>query len=172
VWGSGDLAPPFLACALDWGEWSAWRTGRFTPGERAPGTHWIGGWVGSRAVLDAVEKRKISFLYQEQNPGHPTRSPSLCWLTILPYAAQPLLTVLLARVVSLQAPLLATTCLHVLLFDPEDVPSTCRWYSTGLHGIISQKILHFIITAVRTSYPTFIAVFWCSSFVLNFEMIT
>jgi hypothetical protein len=29
------------------------------PGERAPGTHWIGGWVGPRAVLDAVVKRKF-----------------------------------------------------------------------------------------------------------------
>jgi hypothetical protein len=27
-------------------EWSASRPGRHTPGERAPGTHWIGGWVG------------------------------------------------------------------------------------------------------------------------------
>jgi hypothetical protein len=31
----------------------------FTPGERAPGTHWIGGWVGPRASLDDVERRKI-----------------------------------------------------------------------------------------------------------------
>jgi len=31
--------------------------------ERAPGTHWTGGWVAPRAVLDAVVKRKIcSFL--------------------------------------------------------------------------------------------------------------
>jgi len=27
----------------------------FTPrGEKAPGTHWIGGWVGPRAGLDVV----------------------------------------------------------------------------------------------------------------------
>jgi len=38
---------------------SASRPGRFTPKERAPGTHWIGGWVSPRAVLDAVVKRKI-----------------------------------------------------------------------------------------------------------------
>jgi hypothetical protein len=36
------------------GDWSASRLGRFTPREGASGTHWIGGWVGSRAVLDAV----------------------------------------------------------------------------------------------------------------------
>jgi hypothetical protein len=35
-----------LTSALDGGEWSASRSGRFTPRERASGTHWIGGWVG------------------------------------------------------------------------------------------------------------------------------
>jgi hypothetical protein len=47
------MAPPFLTSALDGGEWSALR-----PGEIPPGTHWIGDWVGPRAGLDAVEKRK------------------------------------------------------------------------------------------------------------------
>jgi hypothetical protein len=28
----------------------------FTSGHRAPGTHWIGGWMDPRAGLDAVEK--------------------------------------------------------------------------------------------------------------------
>jgi hypothetical protein len=32
------------------GKWSASRTGRFTPGEKAPGTHWIGGWVDPRVA--------------------------------------------------------------------------------------------------------------------------
>jgi hypothetical protein len=36
--------------------WSASRTGRFTPGEGTLGTHWIGGWVGLRDGLDAVQK--------------------------------------------------------------------------------------------------------------------
>jgi hypothetical protein len=34
------------------------RPGRFTPGERAPSTHWIGGWVDPRCP-DDVEKRKF-----------------------------------------------------------------------------------------------------------------
>jgi hypothetical protein len=32
---------------------------RFTPGKRTPGTHWIEGWVGPRAGLDAGVRRKI-----------------------------------------------------------------------------------------------------------------
>jgi hypothetical protein len=32
---------------------------RFTTKERAPGTQWVGGWVGPSAGLDAVVKRKI-----------------------------------------------------------------------------------------------------------------
>jgi hypothetical protein len=28
-------------------------------GERAPGTHWIGGWVDLRAGLDDLEKKKF-----------------------------------------------------------------------------------------------------------------
>jgi hypothetical protein len=57
-----------LTSVLDGGEWSDSRTGRFTPRERALGTHWIGGWMGPRAVLDAVVKRKILSPCQESNP--------------------------------------------------------------------------------------------------------
>jgi hypothetical protein len=61
--------------ALDRGEWSASRPGRFTPRESAPGAHWIGGWVGPRAVLDAVVKRKIPSLRQVSNPRTPIVQP-------------------------------------------------------------------------------------------------
>jgi hypothetical protein len=50
------------------GEWkyssileSASRPGRFTLWEMAPGTHWKGGCVGSRAGLDAVDKSTQSY---------------------------------------------------------------------------------------------------------------
>jgi hypothetical protein len=43
----------FLTSAIAGGEWQLY------PGERAPGTHWIGGWVGPRASLDKVENRKF-----------------------------------------------------------------------------------------------------------------
>jgi hypothetical protein len=73
--GGGGVAPPFLTSALDGGEWSASHPGRFTSWERAPGTHWTGGWVGPRAGLDIVEKRKISCHYRESNPGRQPCSP-------------------------------------------------------------------------------------------------
>jgi hypothetical protein len=39
LWGSGGIAPLFLTSAVVEGEWSALCPGRFTPGERVPGTH-------------------------------------------------------------------------------------------------------------------------------------
>jgi hypothetical protein len=58
--GGGRIAPPFLTSALDGGEWSASRPSRFTPRGNAPGTHWIGCWVGPRAGLDGMEKRNLA----------------------------------------------------------------------------------------------------------------
>jgi hypothetical protein len=67
-WGSGGRSTQSLTSALDGGEWSASRPGRFTPRERAPGIHCIGDWVGPRTVLDAVVKRKIPSPRRESNP--------------------------------------------------------------------------------------------------------
>jgi hypothetical protein len=55
--GSGGIASSFLTSALDGDEWG------FTPRllyawGKNPGIHWIGGWVGPRAGLDAVENSK------------------------------------------------------------------------------------------------------------------
>jgi hypothetical protein len=43
--------------------------------ERAPGTLWIRDWVGPRAVLDAVVKRKIPSSRRESNPRTPIFQP-------------------------------------------------------------------------------------------------
>jgi hypothetical protein len=51
-------------------EWSAPRLALLTPGERAPGTQRIGRWMGRRAGLDDVEKRKFLTL-----PGLELRPP-------------------------------------------------------------------------------------------------
>jgi len=63
-----ELYAFLMTSALDAGEWSASRPGRFTPRERVRGTHWIGDWVGPTTGLDAVVKRKIPSPYRDWNP--------------------------------------------------------------------------------------------------------
>jgi hypothetical protein len=67
-WGVEVSSILYLTSALDGGEWSDSRPGRFIYRGRAPGTHWIGGSVGPRAVLDAAMKRKIPSPRRESNP--------------------------------------------------------------------------------------------------------
>jgi len=74
-WGVKVLLHAPLNSALDGGEWSVSRPGRFTPRERDPGTHWKGGWVGPGIILDMVVKRKIPSPCQELNPGTPLIQP-------------------------------------------------------------------------------------------------
>jgi hypothetical protein len=61
-----SIAPSILTLAL---QWSDSRPNRLTPGENAPSTHWVGGWLGPRAGLDAVEKRKIPATARNRNPA-------------------------------------------------------------------------------------------------------
>jgi hypothetical protein len=61
------------------GEWSASSLCRFIPVERAPGTHWIGGWMDPKAGLDDTEYLKFLALTElELRPlGSSARSQSL-----------------------------------------------------------------------------------------------
>jgi hypothetical protein len=79
VWGSECTDPHFFTSELVGGEWSNSRPGRVTPGERSPGTHWIGDWVDPRAGLDDMEKRKLltSPGLKHRLLGRPARSQSL-----------------------------------------------------------------------------------------------
>jgi hypothetical protein len=70
-WGSWGTSPLIL--------WPRWVVS-FTPWPlypqgKAPGTHWIRGWVGLRAVLDAVVKRQIPSPRRESNPRTPIVQP-------------------------------------------------------------------------------------------------
>jgi hypothetical protein len=77
--GSGCIASCFLDLGSSCSERSALRPDRFTPEERVPGTHWIGGWVDPRASVDDVEKRKfLTLLGLELRPlSRPARNQSL-----------------------------------------------------------------------------------------------
>jgi hypothetical protein len=46
-----------LTLAVDAGEWSSSCPGHFTPRERAPSTHWIGGWVDPGASEHGIEEK-------------------------------------------------------------------------------------------------------------------
>jgi hypothetical protein len=61
-----------LTSALGGSEWSASRPGSFTPRETPSSTHWIRGWVGTRAGLDAVVKEKNSYPCWDSNPQSTT----------------------------------------------------------------------------------------------------
>jgi hypothetical protein len=69
----------FLTSALAVGKWSASRTGRFTPVERALGTLWIGGWVDPRAMWTTWRREKFLTLpgIEFRPLGCPARSQSL-----------------------------------------------------------------------------------------------
>jgi hypothetical protein len=67
-WGLEVQFHAFLTSALDGGEWSASRPGRFTLRERAPGTHWTRGWMCPRTSLYTMAKRKIPTPCRESNP--------------------------------------------------------------------------------------------------------
>jgi hypothetical protein len=61
------------------GMWSAPHHIDFIPRERAPGTHWTGGWVGPRTVLDGMERKNgLLLLGLELQPlDHPAYSQLL-----------------------------------------------------------------------------------------------
>jgi len=64
----------FLTLALDGGEWSASRPGRFILRGKTPGTHCIGDWVDPGAGLDAMAKRKNHCHFEESKPCRPAQS--------------------------------------------------------------------------------------------------
>jgi hypothetical protein len=74
---------------------------RFTPGERAPGTHCTGGWVGPRAGLAAEDREKILYLCRRSNPGRPVRSQTLYWLN---YSAHSDLSAFMLRILPIILP--------------------------------------------------------------------
>jgi hypothetical protein len=77
--GSRFIDRSFLDLGTSW-RWVVSFTPRpLNPQGKAPSAHWIGGWVGPRACLDAVERRKFLPLpeLELRPPGFQARSQSL-----------------------------------------------------------------------------------------------
>jgi len=92
--------------ALRGGEWSASLSGRFTPRERALFTHWIVGWVGPRAGLEMVSKRRIPSLRQGSNPDY---------LMVQPVASRSSASGSLLKCVDFSSPMRATHPDHLVI---------------------------------------------------------
>jgi hypothetical protein len=77
--GVDVLVHIIFTSALVGGEWSAPRPGRFSPRKRAPGNHWLGGWMGPRTDLGCMEKRNFLTVpgLELRILGLPARSQSL-----------------------------------------------------------------------------------------------
>jgi hypothetical protein len=85
ICGSGGKAPAFMTSALGGSKWSSSRPNSFTPREPSPSTDCIEGSMVSRAGLDALKNRKISYPYRESNPDISVSSLAIptelfhCW---------------------------------------------------------------------------------------------
>lgn len=69
VWWESSIDPHILNTITIW-KWLLC-PGRYTPGETAHATHWIAGWMGIRAGLDALEKVKISSFSWKSKLNYP-----------------------------------------------------------------------------------------------------
>jgi hypothetical protein len=83
-WWRGGIAPCILNLGIRWRWVVSSRSVHFTPRVRFPGSHWIGGWVGLRAGLDAVTKKKYHCPCWELNPDR-LASSLVSVLTELPW---------------------------------------------------------------------------------------
>jgi hypothetical protein len=90
-----DTAPRSINSALDGGEWSASRSGRFTPGKNPQvAVIYVECWVGPRASLNAVAEKKslpLPGIEPRLSSVHPLTVPTelswvncwLCWWSVM-----------------------------------------------------------------------------------------
>jgi hypothetical protein len=70
-----------LTSALDGSEWSASRPSRFTPKEKASGTHRKLGGLQSRSGRGGEKNFQPTPGIEPENSDRPSRSPALYWLS-------------------------------------------------------------------------------------------
>jgi hypothetical protein len=69
------MTPPFLTSSLDTVVWAHSWTCHITIGETSSGTNCIGSWVGPRAGLDIMDKRKSFVPAGNLTPTPPSERP-------------------------------------------------------------------------------------------------
>jgi len=112
TWGERRYSSySFTTSALD-GVVSVTPRPLFTPGERIPGTHCTGGWVGPRAGLDTEVRGKILCLCRGSNPNRPVVQP-------------------VVRHYTAELPRLLLLLLAHLFFTPKDLKQK-TWFETRL----------------------------------------
>jgi hypothetical protein len=79
-WASGGIAPRVLDLGTKWRSAVSFTPWPLYPQGKSPGNIWIGGWVGSRAVLDTVVKRKIPSPRRKSNPKPRLSVQPVAWL--------------------------------------------------------------------------------------------
>jgi hypothetical protein len=115
----------FTTSALDGDEWSASRPGRaFTPGERTPGAHYTGAWVGPRAGLD-TEARVVGLC--------------IIFLTIACFYIYVLDSILHKVLFSQSFLLISRTCLALIILWNEHI---CQKYICEDYWPVSHYEIH------------------------------
>jgi len=84
---TGYTATCILNLSARWRRVDSFTSRPLFPRERISCTYWIGAWVGPRACLNAVSKRKIPSPCQESNPRCPACIGFLKFLTVILFAS-------------------------------------------------------------------------------------
>jgi len=120
----------------------------------APGTQYVGGWVGLRAGLDVVTKRKKPWLCRESKPGRPARNvvTILTDLRRLPFIASSVMNsgnsrIFDSKTVTVQSSLyLSSQCImktsltlyvvHISVYKPEFVLPEIQLCNSNFHRLL------------------------------------
>jgi hypothetical protein len=121
VWGSGDTAPPFFTSALDGGEWSVSRPGRFTSGETAHDTP-----CGPQNRYGHYGEKKYIVLAGNQTPAN--QIPRIYMVHKLPPTNQ-----------KLQNIFAGPPCCYLAIYKEKAITNTCMFFEDVFLHIISDS---------------------------------
>jgi hypothetical protein len=145
---------------------------RFTPGKRAPGTRFVGGWVGPRAILDPEVGVKILRLCRGLNPVRSIRSQTPYWLSYPGFLHRTWLAHILDQASSVYT---ITPCFIDIYFNiilsylPGFCNSSFRLY---FHGISHLSHVWFVSFTPHTSWLEHIMISGKDSLYVDFTSVS